>query len=433
MPEQRLPHTRKRKGIIEYQRFIPKHLQALCGGKAWFIRSTGERTTRDAKPNWARFEVAYDDLIKAAQAAYEAGAKGFNGPVREIWIGRNGATISTVTYGPAGSYMPLPGLQTREIPLQGQTPVASTMSLCVPTATVLPLWAADRDQKPKPRSFRNKSSKMTALFEFLGKEDNLRLITDDDLQHYKEHLLKIGDNNLANDHLTDIVAMLNSAYANKKLTVNPALGFRIPPKRQVVTRPAFDDDQTRRLWKAAEIAEPIVKWGIRLGATLGLITSEFSEANCRDIEWTNTIPVFHIRTKFRRDGQELKTGFRPRSLPLHKYMVQEFLDYVHDSRDRYGEDAPLFAYLPEDRDGLRSVTASKRIMALIRTLEIQKPYCHYSFRHRVATILEGMSVEVCKPARQRYILGHARRDVHESYPEHPPHELKPIIDAIPVG
>ena len=126
MPELRLPHTRKRKGIIEYQRFVPKHLQALCGGKAWFIRSTGERTTRDAKPNWARFEVAYDDLIRAARAAYEAAAKsGFNGSVREIWIERqNGhaalAGVSTLSYGPAGSYMPLPGLQTREIPLQGQ-------------------------------------------------------------------------------------------------------------------------------------------------------------------------------------------------------------------------------------------------------------------------------------------------------------------------
>ena len=57
--------------------------------------------------------------------------------------------------------------------------------------------------------------------------------------------------------------------------------------------------------------------------------------------------------------------------------------YSHDLEGGWVEQA----YLPEDRDGLRSVTASKRIMALIRSLGIQKPYCHYSFRHRVATIL----------------------------------------------
>jgi hypothetical protein len=205
-----------------------------------------------------------------------------------------------------------------------------------------------------------------------------------------------------------------------------------------VTRPGFDDPATRRILEAADQREPIVRWGCWLGATLGLITSEFSDASCLDVEVVDNIPVLHIRPNHRivigEDGEQqsdLKTGFRPRTLPLHHKMAAGFVDHVETTRRQYGENAGLFAYVPVNRDGVRTVRASFKIMKLIRDLGFEAPWCHYSFRHRVATILEGMP-EV-KPARQRYVLGHARADVHETYMEHQPAVLKPIIDAISVG
>src|SRR5205823_12709370 len=76
-------------------------------------------------------------ILKAARAAYEAAAiSGFNGPVREIWIERqNGhavlAGVSTLSYGPAGSYMPLPGLQTREIRSEEHTSELQSLAYLV--------------------------------------------------------------------------------------------------------------------------------------------------------------------------------------------------------------------------------------------------------------------------------------------------------------
>jgi integrase len=332
----------------------------------------------------------------------------------------------------------------RDIPINGtnscaqKNDVHEVSSAACPTSVVLPLWAADRDHKPKPRSVRNKASKMKVLFTFLEKPDDLTKVTEDDLQRYKEHLLKVGGNNVASDHLKDIRSIFAVAKANKKITMDPAKELRVPPRRQKVIRQGFDDPATRRILEGADEREPIVRWGCWLGATLGLITSEFSDASCLDVKIIDDIPVLHIRPNHRivigEDGEQrgdLKTGFRPRTLPLHHKMAAGFLDHVEATRRQYGEDAGLFAYAPVNRDGVRTVNASFKIMKLIRDLGFGAPWCHYSFRHRVATILEGMPD--VKPARQRYILGHARADVHETYMEHQPTVLKPIIDAISVG
>ena len=438
-----LPHTRVRNGIIEYQRLIPVPLRLLCGGKSWFIKSTKQRTMRDAKPRWSEIDVEYEKLITGARAALASNGS-FKGTARQWWFDDWGPRVSVnwLSFGPPGSYMPVPGQTTeREIPINGrgvdtQRNHVNTLAPC-PTAVVLPLWAADRDQKPKPRSIRNKRGKMAALFTFLDRPDDLTQVTEDDLQRYKEHLLKIGQN-VASDHLKDIRSIFAAAKANKKLTVDPAKELRVPPRRPKVTRPGFDDSATRCILEAADQREPIVRWGCWLGATLGLITSEFSDASCLDVEIIDDIPVLHIRPNHRivigEDGEQqgdLKTGFRSRTLPLHHKMAAGFLDHVAAMRRQYGEDAGLFAYVPINRDGVRTVNASSKIMKLIRDMGFEAPWCHYSFRHRIATILEGMP-EV-KPARQRYILGHARADVHETYMEHQPAVLKPIIDAIAVG
>jgi hypothetical protein len=161
----------------------------------------------------------------------------FNGTARQWWFDQWGQRVSvnSLSFGPPGSYMPVPGQTAgREIPINGQgvgtqKNDVNTSAPC-PTAVVLPLWAADRDKKPKPRSVRNKRGKMAALFTFLDKPDDLTRVTEDDLQRYKEHLLKIGQN-VASDHLKDIRSIFASAKANKKLSIDPAKELRVPPRR----------------------------------------------------------------------------------------------------------------------------------------------------------------------------------------------------------
>jgi hypothetical protein len=48
-----------------------------------------------------------------------------------------------------------------------------------------------------------------------------------------------------------------------------------------------------------------------------------------------------------RQKTTLKTGFRPRLLPLHRAQLDEgFLDYVAEIRARYGDTASLFPDVP---------------------------------------------------------------------------------------
>jgi hypothetical protein len=115
---------------------------------------------RDAKPRWSEIDVEYEKLVTAARAALASNGS-FNGTARQWWFDQWGQRVSvnSLSFGPPGSYMPVPGQTAgREIPINGQgvgtqKNDVKTSAPC-PTAVVLPLWAADRDKKPKPRSVR---------------------------------------------------------------------------------------------------------------------------------------------------------------------------------------------------------------------------------------------------------------------------------------
>jgi integrase len=244
-------------------------------------------------------------------------------------------------------------------------------------------WRSDRPKVPKNKAIRNKRGKLAALFAFLEKPDDLTQITDDDLQRYKEHLLKAECNNYARDHLIDIKAIFKVAADNRKFgkgAPNPAEKIRVPPKRQGAKRPAFTEDQAREILMAAREGGPVVRWSNWLAAFLGLITEEIVDADTRDVEIIDGIPCFHVRADHRTmlvDGatatNELKTDYRPRTLPLHPAFATDFLAYVEGVRRDYygGGHGPLFPMIVPDRDGLRNTKASAEIMKFMRGLGIK--------------------------------------------------------------
>jgi hypothetical protein len=331
------------------------------------------------------------------------------------------------------------------------------------TEEVIQFWITDRATPPKNKAIKARRSKMAAFFAWAHKPDDVTQITAEDLQNYKQHLVRAHGNNHARDHLFDLCSLIRIAADNGKLRDaagkviskpnTPADAITLPAKRDGLPRPAFSDHEARTLLLAArDHVLPIVKWGTRLGAGLGLITSVFADANVRDVEMMDGIACLCIRTENRTtDVKGLKTGARVRYMPLPTTWRDEFLAYADGVRQMHGDKAPLFADIPADRDGQRNTKASAEIMRFIRGCGIENVTDpdtgtvielrdSYSWRHRFASKLESIAIvkdpatgkEIAnKSDRQRYLCGHAGKDVHgKVYLEHLPRETLHIIDAI---
>jgi integrase len=137
--------------------------------------------------------------------------------------------------------------------------------------------------------------------------------------------------------------------------------------------------------------------------------------------------VFHIRLDHRSSGQELKTEFRPRPVPLHPAIIRdgEFVRYV-----RSLPPGPLFPELPLDRKGRRATKASSVLMRFLReTCEIENPRkCFYSWRHLFKTLCREAHIE---EQYSNAITGHADGRVAREYGDYPMPLLLSEIEKIP--
>jgi integrase len=307
-------------------------------------------------------------------------------------------------------------------------------------------WATHQKEQPKPKSLANKRRKMKALFAFVGKPDDLTQITSQELQRYKEHLLrqaeadpKIDDaNNYCRGYLTDVKALLTTAWKNHKFNGrdDPGKSVVLPPKREGETRDGYTDDQARKIIDALDRAPPEIEWPTRLAAALGTITSEIVDATTFDVERTPSgMVVLTIQTKHRKvvgsTATGVKTAYRPRRLPLPDYLAERFWGYVEGVRREYGP-GPLFPMVPVDhRYGVRSEKAGALLREFIKKLGVGgTPYC---WRHRVTNQLKAM--KDLDPDTRRHMVGHKPLDVHAThYLHYNPAELKPYVERInPTG
>jgi integrase len=321
---------------------------------------------------------------------------------------------------------------------------------------VIDAWKADRENEASKPAIRNKESKLRALFRFLelrtdgepdprfaGRTPDLALVTGADLQRYKEHLLTRG-NNVARDHLIDLKPMFGVALDNKKIPSDPSASIKVSAKRDGAKRPPYRDDQAALIIRAARQSTlPIVRWGVELGWSSGVITEEFADAKVSAIAIRDGVPSIEISPEHRVGGEDLKTPFRKRLLPLHGAFADGLLAYADEIRKTDCQDAPLFPSVKADRDGLRRHAASVEIIKLIRSVGIRNEvdeagkttvkWDFYCFRKRVTSQLENLPVEIRpSPDRRRYMMGHGAKDVHERvYLDHPLPELQLITNALP--
>ena len=289
-------------------------------------------------------------------------------------------------------------------------PTRETGGPVVDTEAIINAWIAERKaggHDPKPKAIENKRRKVARLLAFT-KRAHLGAVTETDLAGYRLHLLEQGGT-IARDHLLDIKALFVVAYDNNLIRPNPSTEIKLPAKTDN-PRPPFSAAEARKILIAARDAEPMIRWAHWLAAFTTAINSEILEAKASEFYRTESGQwVFDMRQR------KLKTGFRPRIIPLHPAILREgFLDYL---RTRDGK--MLF-------DGNTDYNTNK-LNDSIHDLGITKSF--YSWRHRVTHQLGDGSMA-------RYIAGHAAKDIHEKFYHH--HDLPDefckivaMIEALP--
>jgi hypothetical protein len=340
-------------------------------------------------------------------------------------------------------------------------PVNTSPSLKVAgcnTADTIEFWKIKRgDNQPDQEAINKRKSKMAKFLGWAGKPDDLTLVGWQDLQGYKEHLIRQHgrDSNLPRDHLIDVVACFNLADENHRFTGlpdgNPVSKLTIPPKRTGVPRPPFSDEVAAQIMRhAVQHTDPFIKYGVPLQAYHGAIISEFADAKARHVRLVSGIWCIEFTPEGRTtivDGEmisrSLKTHCRHRALPLYPWFIRNgFIERVQHLLNTYGPDAPLFPEIRPNNRGERRTKASDVMVDWLRSIGIANQtdpetdklmalYDSYNWRHWLATKLQTIAASAT-PERRRYLTGHAGVDVHENiYLAHPPEELKPYIDALP--
>lgn len=403
-------HRPGRKSYIRVRKVVPKHLIPLLG-----VATLTKKIEADNEPQARRLNtLAFAELEAKVQAAEAR----HSGKV-VMWAG-----------------MPVPVVNGKA--QVWNVPDPNARGPVLDPETVIPLWEKDRKTAAKPKAIAAKKRAMKRLFEFLKIAPDMLKVSTPDIQRFKDDS-PYGD---PYDDLVEIKALFSAARQNNRLPKgDPAAEVKLPAKRQKAERVALTDAEARLILDAARTAEPVVRWSNWIAAFTGAITSEIADADSRDVEIKDGIPVFHIRPKFRvlasGEKNNLKTDFRERTLPLHPAIADDLLAYVASLPP-----GPLFPQIDADKDGLRNTKASAACMKLIRGLGIENTKNaagedveirdFRSWRQRVATQLESGSPPITTYDRARFITGHAAGDVHaKNYLKHPPHELKKVIDQIP--
>jgi integrase len=183
----------------------------------------------------------------------------------------------------------------------------------------------------------------------------------------------------------------------------------------------------------AREAGPVIKWCNWLSSFQAARLSEILDAHTRDIVVEEGVPVMKIRRKYRSPDQRLKTKVSTRTVPLHSAVLAEgFLEYVKSVGD-----GPLFPQLSRDTYGRRNGMVSKPISKWLRNVgsitDPNKPF--HSHRHTAVSYLRNTLTPEGHPAVkediERYLTGHAGKDVHARYGDQWIKTLKAAIEVMP--
>ena len=295
--------------------------------------------------------------------------------------------------------------------------------------SMIPKWAKLMNAPKK--GIQNMETKSGRFAAWLGHDDMARF-TFANCRDYRDFLIEEGVLSATTilNHLKALKRLFGYAYENEYLPVNH--WQRVKYKADDgEARDDFSPEERRLILTAARDAGPVIKWCNWLSSFQAPRLSEILGAHTRDVVVEGGIPVMKIRRKYRSPDQRLKT--KVRMVPLHSAVLAEgFLDYVGSVGD-----GPLFPQLSLDTYGRRAgkVTSpiSKWLRNVVGITDPNKPF--YSHRHTAVSYLRNTLTPEGHPAVkediERYLTGHAGKDVHARYGDQWVKRLKAAIEVIP--
>ena len=296
---------------------------------------------------------------------------------------------------------------------------------------MIPKWAK-LTNAPK-KGIQNVETKSGRFADWLG-HDDMAKVTFENCRDYRDFLIDEGDLSATTilNHLKALKRLFGYAYENIYLPTNhwQRVKYKAGDGEE---REDFTPDERRLILTLAREAEPVIKWCNWLSSFQAARLSEILDAHTRDIVVEEGVPVLKIRRKYRSPDQRLKTKVSTRTSPLHSAVLAEgFLDYVSSVGD-----GPLFPQLSLDTYGGRAGKVTSPISRWLRNVvgikDPNKPF--HSHRHTAVSYLRNTLTPEGHPAVkedvERYLTGHAGKDVHAGYGDQWIKTLKAAIEVIP--
>lgn len=211
-------------------------------------------------------------------------------------------------------------------------------------------------------------------------------------------------------HLVSVKALLGFCVEQNWVATNVATGIR-PPKD---TRPKASKRRPFRLEERRTVLAQAIEeggengdmaWLIRLGAYTGCRLEELAQLardNVGEIDGIACIEIDDLA------GRNIKNAGSVRTVPLHPAIRHDFMEWV-----RKGRGKRVFTSFTPDRDGRFANEVSGDFARLMDRAALPDPrLTFHSLRH---TLKRAMSDAGLDPDVRRAVLGHAARDVHDTY------------------
>ncbi|WP_341631191.1 tyrosine-type recombinase/integrase [Sphingomonas agri] len=292
----------------------------------------------------------------------------------------------------------------------------------VSITTILDGYLAER--KPAAKTVKKWSTALNSLIAHLGHED-AGSVRPDDIVTWKDALLQSGTGRagqtVRNGYIGAAKAVFGWAKRNRLMSDNPASGITVHTPPVVRNRPekGFTEAEAK-LVLAASLAVGsdanhsfgmfARRWLPWLCAYTGARVAEMAQLRREDIGQTED-GIWYVTVRPEAGSQK---GHFARQVALHPHLIEQ--GFVEAVTKRSG---PLF-YDPANRRKASSANpqytkAAQRVAVWVRkTVGLDDPELqpNHGWRHRFVTVANDIGIpdDVC-----RAILGHAARDVHQSY------------------
>lgn len=264
--------------------------------------------------------------------------------------------------------------------------------------------------------------------------DDLILVTAEHVEAWRDEALatgKVSPRSFANNDLTAIKTMFNSAVKAKIVPANPAKDVTVERARKQLgreMRDLYDEEAVLILRKTLEVPPPRLssfhaaarRWVPWICAYTGARITEITQTRACDIRRVDG----HWCIRITPDAGTTKSR-RSRFIPLHEHLIdQGFLGFVQVHR----RDQRLFAGPTDGAKTTAAQVTSGKLAEWVRTI-VKDPEVapNHGWRHRFETEARFHMSEMFIDA----IQGHAGKTQGRKYGRFPPRMLAPLIAKMP--